>query len=194
MSVRAELWDSAGVTRLSLSLGHCDWPHQAKHLDSYIGAPVPAERHSFRNMASLREAARASTRSECLGPCHDLPSHMRGCCANVTSSTRRPVASLLPGLRHAVTHTLPFWVAGATLGLAFGAATMWVQVSCCCWVLLLWVQVSHCCWRGCLFTRASCSMRMTCARELPGHAAACPWCVLGVIPYRCEAYGVCGRC
>lgn len=41
-----------------------------------------------------------------------------------------------------MTHTLPFWVAGATLGLAFGAATMWVQVS-------------HCCWRGRPFTRAS---------------------------------------
>lgn len=78
MSVRIELGDSAGMTRLlSLCLARCDWPHQAKHLDSYIGAPVPAERHSFRNMASLREAARASTRSECLGPCHDLPSHIR---------------------------------------------------------------------------------------------------------------------
>lgn len=32
-------------------------------------------------------------------------------------------------LGHTVTRTLPFWIAGAMLGLGIGAATMWVQVS-----------------------------------------------------------------
>lgn len=36
-------------------------------------------------------------------------------------------------LGHTVTRTLPFWIAGAMLGLGIGAATMWVQVSVSSW-------------------------------------------------------------
>lgn len=94
-----------------------------KHFGLLMDTPRHQETEDEGGMptsTSHRWSRRSSTRKSLpsTGPCIRLSrALMHGGCG---------VSAGLVG--RSVTRTLPFWVAGATIGLAFGAATMWVQV------------------------------------------------------------------